>query len=202
MKIKSLGRKALPAAAVFSLTFVGVLALVPRDKSGSENLVPVVVATRSLSDGTSSADVRKLAAVRMVPESARATGALASVAAMPDGVLAYDHVVGQQLLASSFAESHVRSLGKGFVAVSVKLDPQRWVGPWLEAGRIVDVYDTGDSALADPQLVAERAVILEVPDPADLKPNDDAIVSLGVPRASLTAVLLAAANNRVWLVGR
>lgn len=199
MNIKMVGRKFAPAAVVFSLTFVGVLALVPHDKKVDDSLVPVVVVTRSLSDGTRTSDVRKAAAVRMVPESARAAGALTRLQAMPDGVLAYDHVVGQQLLSTSFAGSHVRSLGVGFAAVSLKLDPQRWVGAWLEAGRIVDMYDTNE---AGPRLVASRAVILSVPDPGDLQPNDDTIVSLGVPKESLTDVLLAAANNRVWLVGR
>jgi len=199
MKVKSLGRKVGPAAVVFSLTFVGVLALVPRGDKADDALVPVVVATRSLSDGTSTEGVRQGSAVRMVPEKARAAGAISSLAGLPSGVLAYDHVVGQQLLSSSFAVSRVRSLGAGFVAVSVKLDPQRWVGPWLEAGRFVDVFDTNE---AGPTLAASRAVILSVPDPSDLKPSDDAIVSLGVPKDSLVDVLLAAANNRVWLVGR
>ena len=199
MNIKKAGRKFLPAVVVFSLTFVGVLALAPRDKKTDDSLVPVIVATRSLADGTRTSDVRKAAAVRMVPESARAAGALTRLQAMPDGVLAYDHVAGQQLLSTSFAGSHVRSLGIGFVAISLKLDPQRWVGAWLEAGRIVDIYDTADTG---PRLVASRSVILSAPDPAELQPNDDAIVSLGVPKESLSDVLSAAADNRVWLVGR
>jgi len=199
MNVKVLGRKIIPAAAVFSLTFVGVLALVPHEKRAEDNLVPVLVASRSLADGTKSSDVRKASVVRMVPESARAIGAVTSAAGLPDGVLAYDHVVGQQLLTTSFAVNRVRGLGVGFVAVSVKLDSQRWIGPWVEAGRFVDVYDTNE---AGPKLVAERAVILSVPDPSNVKPSDDAVVSLGVPKDALIDVLLAAANNRVWLVGR
>ena len=199
MNVKILGRKVLPAAAVFSLTFVGVLALVPNEKNADANLVPVLVASRSLADGTKTSDVRKASIVRLVPKDVRAAGAVTSAAALPDGVLAYDHVAGQQLLATSFAASRVRSLGAGFAAVSVKLDAQRWIGPWVEAGRFVDVYDTNE---AGPKLVAERAVILSVPDPANAKPSDDAIVSLGVPKDALIDVLLAAANNHIWLVGR
>ena len=83
----------------------------------------------------------------------------------------------------------------------MSLDPQRWVGPWLQAGRIVDVYDTNEP---QPSLVATRAVILDAPeDPAgNLEPTQDAVVSLGVPKDSLVEVLAAAEYGTVWLVGR
>lgn len=202
MKLKTLARKSAPAVGVFSLTFLGVLALAPKDAPNDDSLVPVVVATRTLADGTDVATVRGAAEVRMMPASARSEGALASLATLPEGVLAYDHVQGQQILATSFARNHVGSLGADFVAVSVTLDPQRWVGPWLQAGRIVDVYDTGEPS---PTLAATRAVILDAPgDPAaaDLEPTQDSVISLGVPKDSLTEVLAAAENGTVWLVGR
>jgi hypothetical protein len=135
----------------------------------------------------------------MIEASARAEGAIGSLDELPDGVLAYGHVAGQQILLTSFAQSSVRSLGKGYVAISVKLDPQRWVGALLEAGRIVDVYDTDD---VSPRRVAVRAVILESPNPAELMPTEDTLVSIGIPEESLPDVLKAVANNRVWLVGR
>ena len=49
--------------------------------------------------------------------------------------------------------------------------------------------------------VAKKAVVLEAPTPDDVEPKADAIVSLGVPRESLPKVLLAASENRLWLVG-
>jgi hypothetical protein len=73
------------------------------------------------------------------------------------------------------------------------------VGALLEAGRIVDVYDTDD---VSPRRVAVRAVILESPNPAELMPTEDTLVSIGIPEESLPDVLKAVANNRVWLVGR
>ena len=137
----------------------------------------------------------------MVPDIARSEGAIASLDDLPVGVLAFDHVPGQQILFTSFARNHVSSLGTNFVAVSVTLDPQRWVGPWLQAGRIVDVYDTNEP---QPALVATRAVILDAPEEsADiLEPTQDAVVSLGVPKEALVGVLAAAENGTVWLVGR
>lgn len=196
---KTLVRKAAPAAVAFSLTFVGILALVPRGEDDRGELVPVAVATRSLADGTTANAVKNGAEIRMIEASARAEGAVGSLDELPEGVLAYDHVAGQQILLTSFAQSRVRSLGEGYVAISVKLDPQRWVGALLEAGRIVDVYDTDD---VSPRRVAVRAVILESPNPADLLPTEDTLVSIGVPEESLPDVLTAVANNRVWLVGR
>ena len=196
---KTLVRKAAPAVAAFSLAFVGLLALVPRGQDDDDELVPVAVATRPLSDGTTASAVRNGAEIRMIEASARAEGAIGSLDELPDGVLAYGHVAGQQILLTSFAQSSVRSLGKGYVAISVKLDPQRWVGALLEAGRIVDVYDTDD---VSPRRVAVRAVILESPNPAELMPTEDTLVSIGIPEESLPDVLKAVANNRVWLVGR
>lgn len=199
MNNPSLRRRLLPATAAFAMTFVGVLALVPRDDEPESDLVPVLMATRGMSDGTSTNVVSDAVEVRMVPSSVRADGAITSMGALPEGVLAYDLVPGQQVLATSFAESRVRSLGDGYVAVSAKLDPQRWVGALLEAGRIVDVYDTSETG---PRRIASRAVILQSPETADLAPSEDTLVSLGVPENSLGEVLLAISNNRIWLVGR
>lgn len=192
-------RRLVPATAAFAMTFVGVLALAPRSDESDGDLVPVLMATRELSDGTPADVVGGAVEVRMISSSVRADGAITSTDALPEGVLAYDLVAGQQVLATSFAESRVRSLGDGYVAVSVKLDPQRWVGALLEAGRIVDVYDTSETG---PQRIASRAVILQSPETADLAPSEDTLVSLGVPEASLGDVLLAISNNRIWLVGR
>lgn len=199
MNSPSIGRRLLPASAAFVMAFVGVLALAPRGDDADRDLVPVLMATRNLSDGTAADVVDDAVEVRMVPVAVRAEGAITSLDSLPEGVLAYDLVPGQQVLVTAFAASRVRSLGDGYVAVSAKLDPQRWVGALLEAGRIVDVYDTNETG---PVRIASRAVILQSPETADLAPSEDTLVSLGVPEASLADVLLAIANNRVWLVGR
>jgi hypothetical protein len=199
MNSPSIGRRLLPASAAFAMAFVGVLALAPRGDDVDRDLVPVLMATRNLSDGTAADVVDDGVEVRMVPASVRAEGAITSPDSLPDGVLAYDLVPGQQVLATAFAASRVRSLGDGYVAVSAKLDPQRWVGALLEAGRIVDVYDTNETG---PVRIAARAVILQSPDTGDLAPSEDTLVSLGVPETSIADVLLAIASNRVWLVGR
>lgn len=200
MKNRSRVSRAVPAVAVFALVGVGVYAALPDDGNARDSaLVPVVVATRMLPEGTSTDDVRKAVAVRMVPGDARADGAVTSPAGIPDGVLAYEHVDGQQILATSVAEDHVSSLGADYVAVSISLDTQRWAGPILQSGRRVEVWDTVESG---PRMVADDAVVLDAPAPGGIEPGADTVVSIGVRRESVAAVLLAAANKRVWLVSR
>ena len=200
MKIKPRAVKVLPAVAVFVLVGTGVYAALPDDDNADRTaLVPVVVVTRGLPEGAPAATVRQGATVRMVPRDARAEGAVTSLSALPDGVLAHPLVRGQQVLVTSLAADHVRSLGPGYVAVSVKLDTQRWAGPVIQSGRRVEVWDTTE---AGPKMVAPDAVVLDAPSPAEMDPEEDTVVSLGVKRESVGAVLLAAANERVWLVSR
>lgn len=200
MKIKIPSRRVLSALAVFGLAGVGLYAALPADKpAAGSGLVPVVVVNREFAEGTSTDVVKGNASVRMVPQDARASSALSAVGQIPDGVLAFIHVPGQQLLESSFADDHVKSLGNDFVALSISLDTARWAGPILQSGRRVDVWDTNE---AGPELVAADAVVLDAPSPVGVKPDAETVISIGVRRESVDKVLLAVANKRVWLVSR
>lgn len=197
--LQSLKRFA-PAALAFVLVVFGTLMVLPQDDetANADERQPTLVLTTDAEAGTPIADLTASIDVKMLEADARATGALASLDALPEGVLVADHVAGQQLLATSFAANVVEGLGDGFVAVSIRLDAQRWVGPLVTTGDVVDVYDIGvDAALP----IARRAVVLEAPSPTDLGPRDEAVISLGVPESSLSAVLVAASDNRIWLVG-
>lgn len=189
-----------PAVLAFVLVALGSLMILPKndDVANADQRQPVLVLTGDVEAGTATADLVALVDVKMLEADARATGALSSLDDLPEGVLTSDHVTGQQLLATSFAANVVEGLGDGFVAVSVRLDAQRWVGPLVTTGDVVDVYDIGVDA-ATP--IARKAVVLEAPAPTDLGPRDEAVISLGVPEASLSAVLVAASENRIWLVG-
>lgn len=193
-------RRFTPAALAFVLVALGSLMVLPKndDVANADQRQPVLVLTGDVEAGTSTADLVALVDVKMLEADARATGALSSIDDLPEGVLTSDHVTGQQLLATSFAANVVEGLGDGFVAVSVRLDAQRWVGPLVTTGDVVDVYDIGVDA-ATP--IARKAVVLEAPTPTDLGPRDEAVISLGVPETSLSAVLVAASENRIWLVG-
>jgi hypothetical protein len=197
--LQSLKRFA-PAALAFVLVAFGTLMILPKndDVANADQRQPTLVLTSDVESGTATADLTAQVEVKMLEVDARATGALASLDDLPDGVLVADHVAGQQLLDSSFAANVVEGLGEGFVAVSVRLDAQRWVGPLVTTGDVVDVFDIGVDA-ATP--IAREAVVLEAPSPTDLGPRDEAVISLGVPETSLSAVLVAASENRIWLVG-
>lgn len=197
MNLKSIAKRATAPAIAFVCVGVGGLLLVPRDESTDERL-PTVVATGDIADGTDAARVRSRVEVRMLPPEARASGALSSTDEIPDGVLAYSHETGQQILTNSFAADPIAALGDDYVAVSVRVDSPRWVGPLVTTGRIVDVYEV-DAEEVRP--ITTDAVIVDAPDPENLGAKDDAVVVLGVRKDALSAVVLAASNNAIWLVG-
>jgi hypothetical protein len=194
-RVKSLA----PAIGAFALVAVGTLVALPDGKSSEASArIPTVVAVGEIAAGTTTDEMRgRIEILNLEPE-ARAAGALTSVADIPDGVLTGDLVDGQQVLASGFSATQVAALGDDYAAVSVRLDPQQWVGPVIITGDVVDVYDVFNE---ETTLVASGAVILDAPDPESLDPNEETIISLGVRRESLPALLVAATNNRVWLTG-
>lgn len=197
--VQSLKRFA-PATLAFVLVAFGTLLVLPKndEAANADERQPTLVLVRGVEAGTPASELVTDVEVKMLEPDARATGALSSLDEIPDGVLISNHVPGEQLLASSFAANVVEGLGVGFVAVSVRLDAQRWVGPLVTTGDVVDVYDIGDEVALP---IAREAVVLEAPTPTDLGPRDEAVISLGVPQSSLSAVLVAANDNRIWLVG-
>jgi hypothetical protein len=201
MKFSPRVRRYTPAAIAFTLVALGATAALPDsgEKASERPQVPVVVAAASLRSGVTAADVMRQAEVRMVDDSLVADGALASLDDIPDGVLAFPVVRGQQLVSSSFAEDEVAALGNDFVSVAVDLDAQRWVGPLLTSGTVVDVYDVGVDGAT---LIANDAVVMEHPEVTEALPGQDALVTLGVPKASLPLVLQSAGLGQIWLVGQ
>ena len=96
------------------------------------------------------------------------------------------------------ADDVVDALGEGLVAVSVRLDPQRWSGPFTTTGDIVDVYEVADTGTT---VLATEVRIVATPDTADLDPRSEQVITLAVPNDTVGAVITAAADNRLWLVG-
>jgi hypothetical protein len=188
-----------PAVLAFTLVVLGVLLVLPddNDEVKANQDVPVVVAVNSLSSGASASQVRNNVEVRMVPETSRASGAISSIAELPDGALAYTHVAGQQILKTSFSVNQLLALGDGYVAVSIRVESQRWVGPYVMSGKSVNIYDTN---ITTASLISSDAVILGTPETEDLEPKQETIISLGVKQESLAAVLVAASEDRLWLV--
>ena len=200
MRVNDKYKRFIPAIAIFLLVTFGLLQLIPTGKNVavSTELIPTVVFTQIASAGTNSSDLVSQIEIRMMDTRSRASGSLSSIEEIPSGVLVSDHVEGQQLLISSIAANAVDGLGVGFVAVSVAMDAQRWIGPLLATGTIVDVYEViGETSTR----IAENAVILNEPTVDESSSNDQTIISLAVPGSSLNQVLVAANENRLWLVG-
>ena len=200
MNIPSMIRRNLPAVGAFVLVTLGSLLVSPGGDGGAEAdpRLPTVVAIAPIPKGALSTEIESSVEVRLVAPEARAEGALSSLEEIPQGVVATDHVVGQQLLASSFNGEQLRAVGDGYTAVSVRLDPQRWAGPLAVTGKIVDVYDVVDG---EATLIASDAVIVSAPDAAALGSRDEAIVTIAVTDESLRNLLIAANSGSVWLVG-
>jgi hypothetical protein len=190
-----------PSLIAFILIAVGTVVLINARESSVASLdrVPTLVLTERVEQGTNSVNLVSLIEIRQFEPEARPEGALSSIEELPEGVLASTHVAGQALLATSIAPNRVAPLGPGFVAISVRLDSQRWVGPVLLTGRTVDIYDIDPDA---PRLISPAAVVVEVISPTAVDPKQETILSLGVREETLPAVLAAASDNRIWLVGR
>lgn len=200
MKTKTMAKRFGPTTAVFALVSFGAFLALPKDndKGGGQDTVPVLVVTQPIAAGSPSERLSGATEVLQVPRSERPEGALGDPEQIPDGVVAYDHVPGQQLLATSFAKDPVDAVGEGRVAVSVRVDSQRWVGPYTMTGSVVDIFSIDETGATK---IADGAVILGSPATEDLTPKQDSIVSLAVREESLQAVLLAANENRLWMVG-
>jgi hypothetical protein len=196
-----LRRLGLPLAAGALVAF-GTLALVGNgdDAAGTPtvDLIPTVVARQAVPSGTDRETLIDRLEVRMLPDEARADGAIERLDDLPEGVLVNELVRGQQVLMSSIADDVIAAIDDNFVAVSVRLDPQRWAGPFNVTGAAVDLYDNQEASTG---LLVEGARIIEAPDTTELDPRSEAVITLAVPADDVSAVIDAAANGRLWAVG-
>ena len=182
------------------LVMVGTYALVGTSNDigvVDEDLVPTVVVVEPISAGTDTAVIADLVEVRMLPRSVRPDGALSDLELLPAGVLVHDTVSGEQLLESSIALDEVDALGGGFTSISVRVDAQRWAGPFGSTGGAVDIYRSGETI----ELIVADAVIISAPSIEELDPRAESIVTLAVPDESITQVISAASQNQIWMVG-
>lgn len=193
-------RRVGPAFAAFVLVALGVLVLANNNKASSaasEDLQPTLVAVTAIPKGTTVDQLASMVEVRMFSTNARATGAYSSIDDLVPGIIATDHVAGQQILTTSFAADPRSDLGNGLVAVSVRLSPAQWTGPMGATGNRVNVYAVG---AATAELIAQNVIVLDAPDPSKLTPQQETIVTLGVPDAYVPRVIGAAAGAGIWLV--
>lgn len=182
------------------LVMVGTYALVGTSgdtAETNEDLVPTVVVIEPIAAGTDTAAISDVLEVRMLPSSVRPEGALSNLESIPPGVLTSDVVIGEQLLESSVALDKVDALGGGFTSISVRVDAQRWAGPYGATGDAVDIYRSGDLI----ELIVSDAVIISAPSLEELDPRAESIVTLAVPDEAVTGIISAASQNEIWMVG-
>ena len=182
------------------LVMVGTYALVGTSDDTSaaeEDLVPTVVVLEPIGAGTDTAAIADVLEVRLLPASVRPEGALSDLESIPAGVLASDVVTGEQLLESSIALDEVDALGGGFTSISVRVDAQRWAGPYGATGDVVDIYRSGETI----ELIVSDAVIIDAPTLEQIEPRAESIVTLAVPDKSITEIISAASQNEIWMVG-
>jgi hypothetical protein len=201
MSLKRRITKYMPAMLAFAFVLAGSWMLLPRDEStaDADAQVSVVVLDRAMPEGTSALEARKAATVRSLPAEAVVDGAFDSLDDITDGVLAVDHASGQQLTALSFARNRVAAVGAGFVVTSVRMSAQHWSGAIRISGDTVDVYALTETGAV---MVSPAAVVLDSPSLDDLQPTDDAVITIAVRRDTLPAVLVAAQEEQLWLVGK
>lgn len=198
--ISRIGRY-LPALLAFACVLGGSLVLLSRtdDSALASARVQVVVLRTALPAGASASEVRNVAELRELPTDAVVRGALTSLDSIGSGVLATAHAESQQLTTLSMAQSRAAAIGANFVVTSVRLSSQNWTGAVRIAGNTVDVYALTDTGV---QLVSQRAVVLDAPSVDDVQAGADSVVTIAVRLDTLGAVLLAAQDERLWLVGR
>jgi hypothetical protein len=201
MTIKQNITKYLPAMLAFSFVLAGSWMLLPRDEdtASADAQVDVLVLEQEMPEGATASAVRDAASVRSLPAEAVVVGAFDSFDDITDGVLTIDHAQGQQLTAHSFARNRVAAVGPEFVVTSVRMSAQNWSGALRISGDVVDVYALTDTGAA---MVSAGAVVLDSPSLDDLQPVDEAVITIAVRRETLPAVLFAAREERLWLVGK
>ena len=194
-------RRLGPVLLAFVLAAAGVLVLAGANKASGdaqgEVTRPTLIAVTAIDAGTPTSSLSGMVEVRMLPETARASGALGSLADLPSGVVASRMVSGQQVLASSVVEEQKKGLGTDRIAVSAKLDPAQFAGPVATTGKRVNVYAVGAS---NAELIATDVVVLDAPDPGSLTPQQEVIVTLGVSPQQVSRVVGAVAGAGIWLV--
>jgi len=202
-------RLAIPLLAG-ALVSIGVIALTgsggdPIDADPTVDLVATLVADRPVAAGTPIAQLGDAIGVRMLPREARADGALGATAGLDDlaahdgAIVTTDLVTGEQLLLGDIASDPVAAIADDYVAVSVRLDLQRWAGPYVTTGAEVDIYSTGTDTAT--MLIVADARIVAAPDAAELDPRSESVITLAVPAVDVTAVIEAAAAGTLWMVG-
>jgi pilus assembly protein CpaB len=207
---------ALGLALVGTFLLVGYVRAAGNRAGADERLVPVLVTTSDVAQGTSVKDLLAHVAVRQVPASARTHGAASDIADIDGRVPATNLFAGEQVLESRLTKPEEASteLPAGTVAVTLSLEAERANGGRLLPGGTVDVlvsYDDPDRT--ETVLQDARVQAVSKPSPSGVLGrtseitkiatggSESFLVTLVVPEERAEALVFAADHGRMWLAG-
>jgi pilus assembly protein CpaB len=212
-------RRLLAAIAAAVLAIFGALVLISWVNNAdararaAEQLVPVLVATNTVSTGTAAGSLGDSVSVQQVPKRLAAPGSIAALSAVKGRVTIATLLPGEQLVTGRFADPATQRpagtvpVPDGMVEISVSLEPQRAVGGVLKAGDKVGVQLTNPTS---PDGVVSTSVFRVLHDVLVTRtqgdtaapkadPNAASIVTLAVSKADATDVVRGATAKALWL---
>ncbi len=177
-----------------------------------EETVPVLVVDSEIPEGAGGEEVAGRVSVVDVPARLTTPDSVSDVTALTGLVTTASLLPGEQVRRDRFADPAsllppgTAAVPVGMVEVSVSLDAQRAAGGALEAGDRVGVQLTNQDA-AEPGLtslsvykVFHGVLVTRVTPPADTAdPNAPYLVTVALPPADASTVVLGSTAQAVWL---
>ena len=219
-------RRLIAAVSAVLLAVVGAVMLVTyvsgADRRAAAGMEPtnVLVVTEPIAAGTPAERLSGLIAIKTLPKTAVADGALTSVTDVKGQVTTADLQPGEQLLSGRFADpADIAAAGPtqapaGRQLVSIVLDPQRALGGHLAAGSKVAVF----VSFTDPDVTTlslrnvlvtgiQGGVSTETKDGDAADPQDasapvqatSVMVTLAVTPAQAKKLVFGADHGTIWL---
>ena len=186
-----------------------------------ERMVEVVVASTGIHANTAAEDLGSVTRTERVPEKVRSDGAITSLHDVKGLVTATDLVAGETLLKDRFASPGEVTKGvgevklpRGFVEVTLSLEPQRAVGGLIKPGsRVVAIGTPGSSVTGvgiPPGVLAHQVLVTNVQVEAKngepsrdetqtVAPTKNLLVTVAVDDATAGKILAFAATDNIWL---
>jgi pilus assembly protein CpaB len=216
-----LSRRLMAAIAAVLLAAFGAAVLISyvgnadaRARAG-EKLVPVLVVNHQVTAGSAANSLADSVSIAQVPKRLAATGSISTLAELKGRVANADLLPGEQVVAGRFSDpATFRPAGAvavpaGLVEVSISLEAQRTVGGAVKAGDKVGVQLTnqpsGDNTVSSLTVfrVFHDVLVTRVTSSSDTAAKAEmgaaSTVTLAVPPADASVVVLGASAKSVWL---
>ena len=215
------------------LGVVGTLVLVAYVRDAKDNAVAgekrvkVLVTSKAVAAGTAAENLRSATKSERVPAKVRPAGAVTNLRSVAGLVTATDLVSGEQLLRARFVSPGQVAKGvgtvklpRGFVEITLSLEPERAVGGLIRPGDTVAVFgsvdaltaaaDTTTTNKAATSLLVHKVLVTNVQfedranepsmdETQTVAPTVNLLVTLGVDDPTAENILFFAEHGKVWL---